>query len=192
LETSIIPHCPQPNRLGTIAAFSSTFCLVVAGVSMSLDMMMNPEAVKWLEPLVPVWSQVPFASRQVPQTLEVIKAEIEAQGLIPAQPLSLDKLPSPQTSEGLWSDEKGILLPVMDKCSQAGGDSAAVCQEIVQLQLYLQVRSPDNPDDSQAYYQKISEVQIGGPAESFVISHLNNSYVNGSTKPLPLTKLERF
>jgi len=180
------------TALGTLAAVSSTFCLLVAGVSMSLDMMMNPEAVKWLEPLVPVWSQVPFTSRQVPQTLEEIEASITAQGLTPAQPLSLDKLPSPQTSEGLWSDEKGILLPVMGQCSQGGGDSAAACQQIVQLQLYLQVRSPDNPNDAQPYYQKIHQIDIGGPAESFAIDRLDNPYVEGSNQPLPLTSLERF
>lgn len=186
------PILRSQTALGTIAAFSSTFCLLVGGVSMSLEMMMNPEGVNWLEPLVPVWSQVPFASRQAPQTLEAIEAQIEAIGLIAAAPLSLEKLPSPQAGSGLWNHEKGILLPVMAKCPQTNGDKPAACQQIVQLQLYLQVRSPDRPDDTQPYYQKIHELDIGGPAESFVIAHLNNSQINGSSQPLPLTKLERF
>ena len=180
------------TALGTIAVFSSTFCLAVAGVSMSLELMMNPDAANWLDPFVPAWSQVPFTNRQAPIPLKVIKAQIEAQGLIPAQPLSLDKLPSPQTNEGLWSHEQGILLPVMAKCSSQGNGEQATCQEIVQLRLYLQVRSADNPDDSDPYYQQISEIDIAGPAESFAIEYLNNPYFDGSNQPLPLTKLERF
>ncbi len=191
-QVALSPIWRSQTALGTIAAFSSTFCLMVGGVSMSLELMMNPDAVKWLEPLVPAWSQVPFANRQAPQSLEMIQAQISAQGLIPARPLVLDKLPSPQTNEGLWSYETGILLPVMARCSQTSGAEAEDCQKIVQLQLYLQVRSPDRPDDAQAYYQKISELNIDGPAESYVISHLNDSYINGSSQPLPLTQLERF
>lgn len=191
-KLALVSILRSQTALGTIAAFSSTFCLLVGGVSMSLEMMIDPQAVKWLEPLVPIWSQVPFTSRQLPQTLEEIEAFIEAQGSIAAQPLPLEKLPSPQSDQGLWSYEKGILLPVMAKCPQASGDKEAVCQQIVQLHLYLQVRSPENPNDSQPYYQKISEIDIGGPAESFVIDHLKNSYADGANKPLPLTKLERF
>jgi len=191
-QIALSPIWRSQTALGTIAAFSSTFCLMVGGVSMSLELMMNPEGVKWLEPLVPAWSQVPFANRQAPQSLEVIQAQISAQGLIPARPLVLDKLPSPQTNEGLWSYETGILLPVMARCSQTSGAEAEDCQKIVQLQLYLQVRSPDHPDDAQVYYQKISELNINGPAESYVISQLNDSYINGSSQPLPLTQLERF
>lgn len=191
-KVALSPIWRSQTALGTIAAFSSTFCLVVGGVSMSLELMMNPDAVKWLEPLVPAWSQVPFANRQAPQTLEAIQAQISAQGLLSAKPLILDKLPSPQTTEGLWSYETGILLPVMARCTGANGAEAEGCQKIVQLQLYLQVRSPDDPDDAQIYYQKISELNIDGPAESYVISHISDSYINGSSQPLPLTQLERF
>lgn len=191
-KVALSPIWRSQTALGTIAAFSSTFCLVVGGVSMSLELMMNPDAVKWLEPLVPAWSQVPFANRQAPQTLEAIQAQISAQGLLSAKPLILDKLPSPQTTEGLWSYETGILLPVMARCTGANGAEAEGCQKIVQLQLYLQVRSPDDPYDAQAYYQKISELNIDGPAESYVISHVSDSYINGSSQPLPLTQLERF
>lgn len=180
------------TALGTIAAFSSTFCLMVGGVSMSLELMMNPEGVKWLEPLIPHWSQVPFANREAPQTLKAIQAQISVQGLIPVRPLVLDKLPSPQTNEGLWSYETGILVPVMARCAQTPESQGQDCQKIVQLQLYLQVRSPEYPDDAQIYYQKISQLNIDGPAESYVISHLNDSDFNGSSQPLPLTQLERF
>ncbi len=185
-------------------AFSSTVTVLVGGVWVAVQLMYDPKAVAWLQPFLPPWLQIPFASSGPPQTMAEIRAALTSAGQTAGEVVDIKALSSSltATAEDIKSEEISavsqphshfLLLPVMGPCEATTGSKDA-CQQIVELRVYQRVRSPQDPDTSVPYYQMTAQLPLSGPAESFAISPIADSSSPriGSNRPLPLTKIEPF
>jgi len=168
----------------TIALLLSGAGLVTGGLLLSIQLFSNPDAVIWLNQLLPEWGQIPQINPEQPQTLAQIREQLSQQGKITGEavPLETDSQTSQATS---------LVLPVLSSIPQCQID----CEQIVELRVYQlasigQSLEPQSDPD----YQLVSRVAIQGPAESFAIAPLLNaeSGYQGSNTPLPLTEVHRF
>ncbi len=64
---------------------------VVGSGWVALQLMVNPQALSWINQLVPDWIPVPVTGLKPPQTLQEIQTGIRQTGRIPGEPLPLGK-----------------------------------------------------------------------------------------------------
>lgn len=198
------------------------FVLLLGGTTLiggsawfSYQLIVNPDIGIWLNQFLPAWTQIPLQRRDTIQTLAEINQSLKEQGLVSGKPMALPNfqqrpsnnsqmvatnadfsLPSLlKPTETLVERSSDLLIPVMKKRTPTVAHPCeAVCQEIVQLQVYEAVKVPYQRPGSTQYYRLIHQLDTKGPAESFVIASLIGTQANqqGSNKPLPLTKLTQF
>lgn len=177
-------HPQNRNRVKTlfvIAVLLSGAGLAMGGIWLSLQLFINPNAVSWINLLLPNWAKIP-TNKDSSQTLTEIKASLSQQGQIVGELLTLET--DLQTLQ-----PKSLLLPVLNQQPQCQND----CKQIVELRLY-QLSSTDTLPQDKAYYQLVSKFPVEGPEESLVIAPLVDAETSdyGSTSPLPLKSLHRY
>jgi hypothetical protein len=162
------------TTLGVIALFIASSAVIVGGIRLGILLMVNPNAVAWLNNFLPEWTRIPVSATSPPKTLDAIEAEIRQTGLIPGEALALSK-------SGLNEGSTPLLLPILKSSPVCQSD----CEEIVELRVY----QPTKPK----YYQLVTQLPISGPEEYFVLSSLANTKSDqaNSSRSLPLTKLTR-
>ncbi len=158
------------TQLGAIAALLSAGSLIVGGAYLALQLMVDPDAIIWINRFLPEWTRIPVAAKESQQTLEQIQTEITEKGLTTAEPLLLN-------DSGITSE---ILLPVMAQrlnCQTS-------CQQIVELRVYQKRINSQN-------YQLVNQITVSGPEESAVnIASDDEQFVDpSSSRILPLTEI---
>ncbi|MGA7932924.1 MAG: hypothetical protein WCA35_05040 [Kovacikia sp.] len=154
---------------------------------MAVNLIVNPQAMTWLNRLIPNWVPVSVPGSQSPQTLQAIQAGIRQTGRIPGEPLPLGKNKSFLDGQSTVSD---VLIPLLVQPAQASKEAA----NIVELRLYQAMPMQVQKGNSPALFQLVKQLAIAGPPESFVIAPLVNaqSTSQGTARALPLTTLKRF
>ncbi len=158
--------------LGVVATLMTAGGVIVGGIWLAILLMINPNAVIWLNQFLPEWTRIPIAVKSPPQTLAAIQEQVRKSGLIPGEPLAL------KNSE--------LLLPILASSPNCQTD----CDRIVELRVY----HPDRLKSDPIYYRLVSQLPIAGPEEYFVLSApvSTKSGSAGVSRTLPLTQLSHF
>jgi len=157
---------------------------VVGSGWLALQLMVNPQALSWINQLVPDWIPVPVSGLKPPQTLQEIQTGIRQTGRIPGEPLPLGKNKSFLDGKSTVSD---LLIPLLAQQPNATNDSP----KIVELRVYQSIPLQSRKPNQTLRFQLVNQLAIVGPQESFAIAPLVNasSTSQGSTRSLPLTSL---
>ena len=158
------------TTLGVISAFIATGGILIGGIWLAILLMVNPNAIIWLNQFLPEWTRIPIASNSPPQTLATIQNEAQKNGLIVGE------------SQSLKDDE--LLLPIFSTTPNCQND----CEKIVELRVYhLATSSGDKK------YQLVSQLAIAGPQEFFAFATGTGNKGNSTlSRALPLTKISPF
>jgi hypothetical protein len=161
------------GTLGVIAALMAAGGVIVGGIWLAILLMINPNAVIWLNQFLPEWTRIPIAVTSPPQTLAAIQNQLRKSGLTSGETQSL------KNSE--------LLLPILaplPNC-QTNCDN-----KIVELRVY----QPTESRGSEQYYRLITQLPIAGPEEYFVLSTPvgTKSGNAAASRKLPLTNFSRF
>lgn len=157
--------------LGIMAALMATGGIVVGGIWLAIQLMINPNGIVWINQFLPEWTRIPIASNSPPQTLSDIQEEARKNGLIPGEIQTLK--------------DSELLLPLFDTTPNCQSD----CEKIVELRVY----HPTKSRGKQKYYQLVSQLPISGPQEYYVLSAAVGTKGNPTlSRVLPLTKFSLF
>ncbi|MBW4638157.1 MAG: hypothetical protein KME05_07970 [Gloeocapsa sp. UFS-A4-WI-NPMV-4B04] len=156
---------------------------VTVGIWLSFQLFVNPDALSWVNDVLP-WAKIPLINSDQPQTLAQIEANLNKQGQIAGEPLSLDN--------GSTLQPTSVLLPILSSLQNCQSN----CEQIVELRVYELISTGDfqKAKKGEIYYQLVDQVSVEGPEESFAIAPVLNGEIfdRGSSRPLPLTQLSRF
>ncbi|MDJ1183308.1 hypothetical protein [Roseofilum casamattae] len=188
MDKDIHPMSPQKTSKSqqSLHALFSLFVLtvglsgVIAGVWVAIALMVDPDALIWMNQYLPELNHLAETNRTSLQTLEEVRAKLERSGSRAGYPL--------QMQIGPYED---IILPVFAR--QPGCDAESVppvpCESIRQLRVYRRAVDPEPFKRDQPIYRLISQVQIDSPTEASVIAPLQLE--DGiSNRHFPLTTLK--
>lgn len=155
--------------------------LVTSGIWLSFQLFVNPDALSWINDVLP-WAKIPLVNSDQPQTITQIEANLNKQGQIAGEPLSLENSSTLQPTS--------VLLPILS--SQQNCQSN--CEQIVELRVYELIANRNQKAQAEVYYQLVYQVSVEGVEESFAIAPVLNGEISdrGSSRSLPLTQLRRF
>jgi hypothetical protein len=161
--------------LGAISLLLASGGVIIGGIWLGVLLMINPNAVVWLNQFLPQWTRIPISAASSPKSLETIQADIRKSGLMPGEPLYLSK-------NGIDEGSTALLLPIFKSPPNCQID----CQQLFELRVY----QPTTPK----YYQLATRLAIAEPEEYFVLSSLqdHNAEQASTSRTLPLTQIERF
>lgn len=158
------------TTLGVISAFIAAGGILLGGIWLAILLMINPNAIVWLNHFLPEWTRIPIASNSPPQTLAAIQNELQKNGFTGGE------------FQSLKDDE--LLLPVFSTTPNCQID----CEKIVELRVYHPTKS-----DKDKKYQLVSQLAIAGPQEFFALATGAGNKGNSSlSRALPLTKISPF
>ncbi len=157
--------------------------LAVLGVQLIVD----PQAVAWLNRIVPNWVPLPVTGLKSPQTLLAIQAEVKKAGRNPGAPLWLSATGQLTESRASQAD---FLLPLLEQrpnCSEA-------CEQIVELRLYQSVPNRGQGKSTAQQFQLMDQVGVVGPSETVVTAPLveDKAAKPGTVRSLPFKALTRL
>lgn len=152
----------------------------------SVQLIVNPQSLSWVNRFVPGWSNHPLQEEPA-KSLEKIRSELQQKGLIPGDLIPLGKSLSFQDGRSSTTD---VLLPVR----QTRPNCQTLCDRLVELRVYQTAPDPSQKVDSGDEYYLVGQLPISGVEESFAIAPLveANSENQGSSRVLPLTDLNRY
>ncbi|HEY9607388.1 MAG TPA: hypothetical protein V6C85_37735 [Allocoleopsis sp.] len=156
------------TALGILTTLLTASGAIVGGIWLGVLLMINPNAVVWLNKFLPQWTRIPIASAAPPQSLDAIQEGLRKSGFIPGEALTLSN------SE--------LLLPILTSSPACSTD----CSQIVELRVY----QPESKGD-QNYYRLVTQLPVSGPQEYFVLSSLAKTDPEKAetSRSLPFTKL---
>ncbi|HEY9808630.1 MAG TPA: hypothetical protein V6D13_04760 [Halomicronema sp.] len=173
-----------PPGVVAVAAFAGGLSFLAGGAWMSIQMIMNPDAVMGLNQFLPERERIAGDSEgNPPQTMAAITAEMREEGLIPG---TIKLLNSPKNP----NMEPDLLLPVViESAPPKHLMCMSPCQQLSELRIYQPVGDSTNSDK---YVRLVSQTQIEGPAETLVLSGLDlGAAKNQATnRPQALTNIE--
>jgi len=151
--------------------------LVAFSLWTGLWMMIEPDSIVWLNRYLPIAQQITPVQKNPPQTLEVIKADLNQKGF--------------QLGE-LITFQNDILLPIsrpIPDCTSP--ETPRTCQRISELRLYQPLANKMFIPGGNSLYQLKRQLVISDLEESFVIAPLVSAGVTppGTSKPLPFSSL---
>lgn len=157
------------TALGILTTLLTASGAIVGGIWLGVLLMINPNAVVWLNKFLPQWTRIPIASAAPPQSLAAIQDGLRKSGFIPGEALTLSN------SE--------LLLPILSSPPAC----TTVCSQIVELRVY----QPAESKGDQNYYRLVTQLPVSGPQEYFVLSSLAKTDPEKAetSRSLPLTKL---
>lgn len=158
------------TTLGVISAFIAAGGILIGGIWLAILLMINPNAIIWLNQFLPEWTRIPIASNSPPQTLAAIQDELQKNGFIGGE------------FQSLKDDE--LLLPVFSTTPNCQIN----CEKIVELRVYHPTKL-----DNEKKYQLVSQLAIAGPQEFFALATGSGNKGNTTlARALPLTKISPF
>lgn len=172
----------------SIALLLSATGLIAAWGWLGVQLMVNPQALVWINRFLPDWIPIPVTGLKPPQTLTQIRQEIQKAGQEFDDFLLLGKNTSFLDTKSAAID---LLLPVL--APQASCPDT--CEpKLVELRLYQLTSAQGKTTNREPYYQLVNQLKIVGPEESFAIAPLidSKSSNQGSSRSLPLTHIARF
>ncbi len=182
--TSALPH-PKLKKKATpartkdrllstlaIAILLSSAGLIVVFTWISIELILDPDAVTWLNQLLPGWVKS-LNYQQHSQSLKEIKINLEKQGLTAGEFLSLESKNTAET----------FVLPVLGQG-----------KNIVELRVYQRSSNPEVKSQPEKYYNLTAQLPVSGLEESFVLAPLLDAGLDRQTvnKILPVTAARRF
>jgi hypothetical protein len=174
-------------NLTALSILCACAALMGGGTLLAYQLIVDPNSNKFISQFVPGWSRLPLGTRDSIETLDRIKANLRKLGFTAGEPLPL---PIYKSGDDSISD---LLLPVMvERNINSLAACKNPCRQIVELRVYKRVQVPGRDSDKEQFFQLASSVNVEGPAESFVITSLDDADGRGSNQPLPLTELRRF
>ncbi|MCY7273542.1 MAG: hypothetical protein LH702_07285 [Phormidesmis sp. CAN_BIN44] len=181
-----ISRAPFQIKWGTIGAIgllSVAAGLVISGAWLSVEFILDPRSVVWLNHYLPDGAKIPIVGSDELRTLAELQEALKKTGRTIGDPILLESnLKSAKNSSDL-------LLPVLTRQENCDLD----CDRVTELRVYRLVAGRDRrgkPD----YLQLISQLPISGIDETFVLTPFAEAEGNdqGSTRSLPLTTLQQF
>lgn len=161
---------------GAIASLIGAGGVIVGGIWLAILLMINPNAVLWLNQFLPEWTRIPIAIPSPPQTLAGIQEEVRKSGLIPGEPIYLSK-------NDINNARTELLLPIL----ASSPNCQTACEKIIELRVY----HPTEQKSQLNYYRLVTQLAVAGPEEYFVLSTpVGTTSGNASASlSLPLTQL---
>ncbi len=155
--------------------------LVIGAMWVGLQLMVNPNALAWVNRYLPEWTQIPIEETTPPQSLSEIQAAIAQTGYSAGAAI-------PLVEAGASPDDPtDILVPVLERLNPC---EANTCDRIVELQHYqpAQGRSPVD------VFHLIQRVSITGMEQSAIVAPLARAGLDvaSSSRSLPFSQLELF
>lgn len=162
-----------------IAILLSSAALITTFAWISVQFILNPYQVSWINKFLPEWAKISFNYGEHPQTLKQIQESLSKQELIAGKILPLNK-----------NTTSAFLLPVFKQRSHCQSD----CKFIVELRVYQLSKELEPQSASEKYYQLATQLPVTGPEESFVIAPVVDATDDnqGSSLSLPLNEIGRF
>ncbi|GAB4372845.1 MAG: hypothetical protein Kow00121_15530 [Elainellaceae cyanobacterium] len=173
-------------QLITLACLLFAASLVVGGIRLALQVMVNPGAVQWLSWVIPGWDQLPL-SRQAPQTLEQIRADAAKADLRMGQPVYLSTYPGFSKNTPGFND---FVLPLYKPHSPCAAETATPCEQLIEVRVY-RLSTASRLLGQATAYEQIDRITNQGPEELMAIAPLMDAGIvrSGSSRRLPLTTL---
>lgn len=171
-----------PPGVVAVAAFAGGLSFLAGGAWMSIQMIMNPDAVMGLNQFLPERERIPDPGNP-PQTLAAIQAEIRGDGLIPGTVKLLNSPKNPNM-------EPDLLVPVViESAPPKHLMCMSPCQQLSELRIYQPVGDSKN---AEKHFRLATQTQLEGPAETFVLSGLDSASAKNrvSNRPQALTNIE--
>ncbi len=159
----------------------------MVGISwLSVQLIVNPQSVKWVNRFVPGWI-TDRVIEQPAKSLQEIRSELHQQGKLPGDFISLGK------SLSFWDGKTPAadwLLPVR----QVEANCMFNCDRIVELRVYQTATDQRRSLITKDAYYLVRQLAITGLEESFAIAPLveASSENQGSSRALPLTQIDRY
>ncbi|MCT7950088.1 hypothetical protein NG798_09850 [Ancylothrix sp. C2] len=182
INTRPVRRWQVPPGVVAVAAFAGGLSFLAGGAWMSIQMIMNPDAVMGLNQFLPEREGIAGESQgNPPQTIAAIQAEMRDAGQIPGTPKWLTSPKNPKM-------EPDLLLPVVvESAPPKHLMCMSPCQQLSELKIYQPVGDSKN---SEKYLRLVSQTQLEGPAETFVLSGLDTGKNRASNRPQALTNIE--
>ncbi|GAB1543575.1 hypothetical protein NUACC21_62500 [Scytonema sp. NUACC21] len=167
------------TSLLAMAALLGSAGLVVTFAWVSIQFILNPYQVGWVNKLLPGWAQISLDGEERPQTLKQIQDGVKNQGFEAGNILPLEA-----------DTAVSFLLPVFKQRSNCQSN----CKSIVELRVYQRSKDLESQSASEKYYYLATQVPVTGPEESFVVAPFvkTTDENQGSSLPLPLDEVGRF
>lgn len=157
------------------------------GISwLSLQLIIQPQAMQWVSRWVPGWQTGQTAAAPT-KTLAEIRTELQQQGLQPGDRLLLGHYRSVLDGKTVTPE---WLMPIV----QTTASCVTGCDRLVELRVYQQAPKRSKTLAAEADYYLVAQLPLAGLEESFAIAPLVDaaSQNQGSSRLLPLTHLHRF
>lgn len=160
----------------TGAALLSGLGLVVGGVWVAVQLMVDPSAIGWINQMMPILNQ----REENPQTLAQIQQEISQAKQVAEAPIAL--------KEGSSSD---LLLPIFSSMQCDRSNLASTCGYLQELRVYRPVNLGMSLLGKELRYELRDRVAVTGLPEAMVIAPLTDAAIvgQGSGRLLPLTEI---
>ncbi|MDX2228104.1 MAG: hypothetical protein NW220_00610 [Leptolyngbyaceae cyanobacterium bins.349] len=153
---------------------------------LSLQLIVNPQSVRWVNQWIPGWTLEPSTTADT-QTLAEIRADLGRRGQRAGELLTLGQNVSIVDSKTSATD---VLLPVVQSAANCFSD----CDRLVELRVYQSAPQPVQALATQTQYYLVAQLPLTGVEESFAIAPLVDATApnQGSSRLLPLTQLSRY
>ncbi|MCY7323652.1 MAG: hypothetical protein LH660_18065 [Phormidesmis sp. CAN_BIN36] len=171
------------ETVGAIGLLSGAAALLIGGAWLSVEFILDPRSVIWLNQYLPEGSKILVAGSEELRTLAELQAALKKTGRAIGDPISLEST----LKEAKKSSD--LLLPVLSRKEPCDLD----CDRIMELRVYRPTANSDR-QGKQNYIELISQLSVNGLDESFVLTPFAEVRGDdqGSSRILPLTTLQRF
>lgn len=169
------------GTLGAIVILLSAAGLVAGSAWLSIQFIVNPRSVGWLNQYLPEGARFAVMGGDEPRTLVEVQAALKKVGLTTGNPILLNGTKARATSD--------LLLPIV----RQKPDCQIECDAIVELRVYRPISDP-NGRSKKEYVQMVSQLELDELEESFVLEPLAAARLGhqGSTRALPFATIQRF
>ncbi|MFQ4141848.1 hypothetical protein [Chlorogloeopsis sp. ULAP02] len=162
-----------------IAVLLGSVGLITAFAWVSIELILNPDKVTWLNQLIPTWVKFSFNSTEQPQSLGEIQINLTKQGWMAGEIVPLEANPT-----------EAFVLPVLKQRVNCQSN----CKDVVELRVYQRSHNLELQSKPEKYYNLMAQLPVTGLEESFVLNPLVNasSERQGSSTLLPISEVGRF
>ncbi|MDM9385329.1 hypothetical protein QUB80_32255 [Chlorogloeopsis sp. ULAP01] len=162
-----------------IAVLLGSVGLIAGFAWVSIELILNPDKVTWLNQLIPTWVKFSFNSTEQPQSLDEIQINLTKQGWMAGEILPLKANPT-----------EAFVLPVLKQRANCQSN----CKDVVEVRVYQRSHNLELQSKPEKYYNLMAKLPVTGLEESFVLNPLvnANSERQGSSTLLPVSEVGRF
>jgi hypothetical protein len=167
------------GTVGAIAVLVGAAGLVAGSAWLSVQFIVDPRSVVWLNQYLPVGAKIPVGSDE-PRTLADVQAALKKAGLTTGDPILLER------SKTKTAD---LLLPVLKRKENCDLD----CDRITELRVYRPI-THSNRRSQKDTVQMISQMSVDELEESFVVAPIVSVRpgYQAADRSLPFSTLQRF